>query len=238
MANIAEQTLASIATEHHQTVPVLERYHLDFCCKGKRTLLEACTEKGLSVEEVIKDLKISTHANSFESTSFAEMNAGQLIRHILLHHHFYTRQSMPAIEERLNKVATKHGSRFPYMKEVLKYFSHLKNEMYLHMQKEEVILFPRIKQVEAFAKHGQNGFDKNYIDGPVTIMENEHDEAGTVMEQIRLLTNDYTAPEDACTTFKVVLSELKHFEEGLHQHVHLENNLLFPMAKKLILSAV
>ena len=92
--------------------------------------------------------------------------------------------------------------------------------------------------MEAFAKHGQNGFDKNYIDGPVTIMENEHDEAGTVMEQIRLLTNDYTAPEDACTTFKVVLSELKHFEEGLHQHVHLENNLLFPMAKKLILSAV
>lgn len=235
MINIAEQTLATIVTEHHETVSVLEKYHLDFCCKGKRTLSQACTEKGLSVEAIMQELENSAHTKDHLSIPYNEMNAEQLIRHILLHHHFYVRQSMPSIEEHLTKVATKHGDRFTYMKEVLQLFTHLKNEMYLHMQKEEVILFPRIKQAEAFFKYGHNGFDNNYICGPISVMENEHDEAGAIMEQIRILTNNYTAPGDACTTFKVVLEELKHFEEDLHEHVHLENNLLFPIAQKLIL---
>lgn len=238
MTNIAEQTLASIVTQHHQTVPVLEKYHLDFCCKGKRTLVEACTEKGLPVDEVLRELEVSSHTKEDINIPFSEMNAEQLVRHILLHHHFYVRQSMPAIEEHLNKVTIKHGERFPYMKDVLQLFTYLKNELYLHMQKEEIILFPRIKQAESFLKYGQNSFDNNYISSPIAVMENEHDEAGTIMEQIRILTNDYTAPDGACTTFKLVLDELKKFEEDLHEHVHLENNLLFPMAKRLMLGEV
>ncbi len=235
MTNIAEQTLASIVTQHHQTVPVLEKYHLDFCCKGKRTLTEACTEKGLPVDEVLKELEASSHTKENMNIPFAEMNAEQLVRHILLHHHFYVRQSMPAIEEHLNKVAAKHGDKFPYMKDVLQLFTHLKNEMYLHMQKEEVVLFPRIKEIESFFKYNQKKeINQSYITSPVSVMENEHDEAGTIMEQIRIITNNYTAPEGACTTFKVVLQELKSFEEDLHQHVHLENNLLFPLAKRMI----
>lgn len=235
MTNIAEQTLASIVTEHHQAVPVLEKYHLDFCCRGKRTLSQACTEKGLTVEEIIKELEASVHTKEVLNTPFAEMNAEQLIRHILLHHHFYVRQSMPSIEEHLTKVAIKHGDRFPYMKEVLQLFSHLKNDMYLHLQKEEMILFPRIKETEAFSKYAQkNGREPGYIYSPVAVMESEHDDAGAAMEQIRMLTSNYTAPADACTTFRVVLDELKAFEEDLHQHVHLENNVLFPLAKKMM----
>lgn len=235
MTNIAEQTLASIVTAHHQTVPVLEKYHLDFCCKGKRTLAEACREKGLSVEDIMKELEAPSLLKETTDTSFAEMDAEQLIQHILFHHHFYLRQSMPSIEEHLTKVAVKHGDRFPYMKNVLDLFSHLKNEMYLHMQKEEAILFPRIKEIESFAKYTQkNKREQSYIYSPAAVLENEHDEAGTIMEEIRILTNDYAAPAEACTTFKVVLEELKAFEEDLHQHVHLENNLLFPMAKKMI----
>jgi regulator of cell morphogenesis and NO signaling len=169
-------------------------------------------------------------------TNIAEQTlAEQLVRHILLHHHFYVRQSIPTIEEHLNKVATKHGDRFPHMKDVLQLFTHLKNEMYLHMQKEEVVLFPRIKEIESFFKYNQKKeINQSYITSPVSVMENEHDEAGTIMEQIRIITNNYTAPESACTTFKVVLQELKSFEEDLHQHVHLENNLLFPLAKRMI----
>jgi regulator of cell morphogenesis and NO signaling len=235
MTNIAGQTLASIVTEHLETVPVLEKYHLDFCCKGKRTLSEACTEKGLSVDEIMQELEASVNTNGLLNIPFAEMGAAQLIRHILQHHHSYVKQSMPIIEEHLTKVATKHGDRFPYMKNVLQLFTHLKSEMYLHMQKEEVVLFPRIKEIESFSKHQQKRErDQSYINSPVAVMENEHDEAGTIMEQIRILTSDYTAPEEACTTFKVVLGELKTFEEDLHQHVHLENNLLFPLAKKMI----
>ncbi len=235
MTNMAEKTLASIVTTNHETVPVLEKYHLDFCCKGKRTLSQACTEKGLTVEEIIKELEASVHSKNPRSLPFTEMNAEQLIGHILVHHHFYVRQSMPTIEEHLTKVAAKHGDNFPYMKTVLELFTHLKNEMYLHMQKEEMILFPRIKEIESFSKYSQKKEqEQGYIDNPVSVMEAEHDEAGTIMEQVRLLTSNYTAPDAACTTFKVVLEKLRTFEEDLHQHVHLENNLLFPMAKKMM----
>lgn len=235
MINIAEQTLASIVTEHHQTVQVLEKYHLDFCCKGKRTLSQACTEKGLSVEDVMKELEASSLTKEPMNIPFAEMNAEQLIRHILLHHHFYIRQSMPSIEEHLTKVATKHGDNFPYMKKVLQLFAYLKNEMQMHMQKEEVVLFPRIKEIEALYTYRQKrNIDSNYINSPVGVMESEHDEAGEIMEQIRTLTNNYTPPAGACTTFCVVLSELRAFEEDLHRHVHLENNLLFPLGEKML----
>ena len=183
----------------------------------------------------MKELETSFQRKEVMNIPFAEMNAEQLIRHILLHHHFYVKQSMPVIEEHLTKVATKHGEHFPYMKNVLQLFTHLKNEMYLHMQKEEVILFPRIKEIESFYKYNQKrNFEHSYIYDPVGVMENEHDEAGAIMEQIRILTSDYSVPEGACTTFKVVLQELQSFEEDLHRHVHLENNLLFPLAKKMI----
>jgi regulator of cell morphogenesis and NO signaling len=235
MTNIAEQSLASIVTTHHETVPVLEKYHLDFCCKGKRTLSQACIEKGLATEEIIKELEASLNSTDPTNIPVVQMNAGQLIGHILLHHHFYVRQSMPTIEDHLMKVAAKHGSSFPYMKNVLELFTQLKSEMNLHMQKEEMILFPRIKEVESFAKYAQQqGRDQSYIYNPVAVIESEHDAAGSVMDQIRQLTNDYTAPAEACTTFKVVMDELRTFEEDLHQHVHLENNLLFPMAKKMM----
>jgi regulator of cell morphogenesis and NO signaling len=235
MTNIAEQTLASIVTANHQTAPVLEKYSLDFCCKGKRTLSQACKEKGLSVEAVTKELEATAKIESTARTVFSEMKAEQLIGHILIHHHFYVKQIMPVIEEHLTKVAFKHGDHFPYMKEVLRLFTHLKQEMSMHLQKEEVILFPRIKELESIARYNQKkDIVPNYIFGPVGVMENEHDEAGEIMFQIRELTSNYAPPDDACTTFKLVLEELKTFEEDLHQHVHLENNLLFPKAGAIL----
>jgi len=235
MTTTSEQTLASIVTQHHQTVPVLEKYNLDFCCKGKRTLAQACTEKGLSLEEVMRELEASADTGKKGSMPFSEMTAEQLIGHILIHHHFYLKQTMPIIAEHLGKVAAKHGERFPYMVEVLQLFQHLKNEMTLHMQKEEMILFPRTKEVEAlYHFKQQKKLDRNYISGPVEVMEQEHDEAGEIMSRIRELTGNYTPPGEACTTFKVALSELKEFEEDLHRHVHLENNILFPLAEKML----
>jgi len=234
MTNITEQTLASLVTRNHQTVPVLEKYNLDFCCRGRRTLAEACTEKGLPVHKIVDELNAVTLKEN-KTASFSEMSAEQLINHIFLHHHFYVRQSMPTIEEHLIRVAGKHGDRFPFMVEVLQLFAQLKGDMYMHMQKEEMVLFPRIKEAASFYKYGQKqDVQPNYISSPVAVMEHEHDEAGAIMEKIRILTNNYTAPEGACTTFKVVLEELKAFEEDLHKHVHLENNILFPMAMQMM----
>jgi regulator of cell morphogenesis and NO signaling len=234
MINIAEETLASIVTANHEVVPVLEKYNLDFCCKGKRTLAQACTEKGLPVDSIVTELTNAGKDRHLAAIPFAEMNAEQLIRHILLKHHFYVRQSMPAIEEHLTKVASKHGDRYPYMVKVLELFTHLKNEMYLHMQKEEVVLFPRINEIASLFHYNiKRDLLPGYIQGPVSVMESEHDEAGEILARIKTLTDNYTEPADACTTFKVCLAELKAFEEDLHKHVHLENNLLFPLAQKM-----
>ncbi len=235
MTNIAEQTLASLVTQNHQTVSVLEKYNLDFCCKGKRTLAEACKEKSLSLENILKELQQFTAPEEKLQMPFEQMNAEQLISYILIHHHFYVKQSMPAIIGHLEKVATKHGEHFPYMVKVLQLFTAIQEEMTLHMQKEEMILFPRIKEVEKlFTEKQETKPAPGYITAPVSVMEVEHEHAGEMLYEIRHLTNNYTAPEDACTTFKVSLDELKAFEEDLHKHVHLENNLLFPLAEKLI----
>jgi regulator of cell morphogenesis and NO signaling len=235
MTNISQQTLASIVTQNHSTVPVLEKYHLDFCCKGKRTLADACEEKGLDVENISAELENATVQTNKNKMPFTQMSAEQLISYILIHHHFYVTQSMPTIFGHLEKVAFKHGERFPYMVEVFNIFGEIKEEMTAHMQKEETILFPRIKEVEAMynTNHNRNLSD-GFISAPIQVMEMEHDHAGDLLYKIRELTNNYTPPADACTTFKVSLAELKEFEEDLHKHVHLENNLLFPLAEKMM----
>ncbi len=235
MTNITGQTLASIVSGNHQTVPVLEKYHLDFCCKGKRTLAEACSEKGLTVDTVAEELLNRMQAEQTSTFPFSSMNAEQLISYILIKHHFYVKQAMPTILSHLERVAQKHGDRFPYMVEVFSLFKEVSEEMTSHMQKEEMILFPRIKEIESLSSIGQRrNLNEGYISGPIHVMEMEHDQAGELLYKIRQLTNNYTPPADACTTFKVSLAELKEFEEDLHKHVHLENNLLFPLAEKLL----
>ena len=236
--NIANQTLASIVTQHTEAVPVLEKYHLDFCCKGKRTLSEACLEKGLSYEQITKEIEEQAASTQNRQMAFTDMTAEQIISYILIYHHFYVKQSMPVIYTHIEKVASKHGGHYPYMLEVLRLFDRISKEMTEHMLKEEQILFPRIKEVESLAaSHQPIQLHPAYINGPVDVMEHEHDHAGEIMFTIRKLTNNYTPPDDACTTFKVCLAELKEFEEDLHRHVHLENNILFPMAKKYFVSS-
>ena len=235
MTNLSEQTLANIVTNNHFTVPVLEKYDLDFCCKGKRTLTDACMEKGLSVETVSTELEHSGADKPGHAMPFTEMTAEQLISYILIHHHFYVKQSMPTILSHLEKVVNKHGERFPYMVEVLQLFREIADEMTMHMHKEEVILFPRIKDVAALQDaHQHRNLVAGYIAAPIQVMEHEHDHAGNILYQVRSLTNNYTPPAQACTTFQVCLAELKAFEEDLHRHVHLENNILFPLAEKMI----
>jgi regulator of cell morphogenesis and NO signaling len=235
MLPISQQTLASIVKNNYQVVPILEKYNLDFCCKGNRLLADACNEKGIVVGEIVRELETAIAAPERKSMPFTAMTAEQLIGHILIHHHFYVKQSMPVIYGHLHKVAAKHGDRFPYMREVFQLFSAVKDEMTTHLQKEELILFPRIKELEKLhAENPKVSLPANFIDTPIAVMETEHEHAGETMFKIRALTSNYTAPEEACTTFKVSLAELKEFEEDLHQHVHLENNILFQKAQLMM----
>jgi regulator of cell morphogenesis and NO signaling len=229
MIDVMNKTLSQLVTENYQAAGVFEKYGLDFCCKGKRPLTEACREKSLSIDNVVKDLSAVFSVPDTER-EFNEMSLTELAEYIVRVHHSYVKQNMPQTLMYVLKVATKHGNRYPYMQKVYELFAALTEEMQEHMVKEEKILFPRIKLLELNAAP-QNPVA--YITGPVEVMEHEHDHAGTIMQKIRLMTGNYKAPEDACTTFKLALASLQAFEADLHHHVHLENNILFPKAISL-----
>jgi regulator of cell morphogenesis and NO signaling len=226
MQDLANKTIAQIVTDHYQTARVFENYGLDFCCRGKRPLAAACQEKDIAVEHVLDDLYKLLKTDDTRS-DFNTMSLTELAEYIVRVHHNYVKQQMPQIFNYVLRVASKHGDRYPFMSQVHALFNELTAELTEHMEKEEKILFPRIKLLELNAAEHPDG---HYLQAPIQLMEQEHDHAGTIMLKIRELTNNYAAPEQACTTFRLALESLKAFEQDLHQHVHLENNILFPKA--------
>ena len=221
MKEITQLTLAQIVNNDFRTSTVFERYHLDFCCKGKRTLEQACLEQQLLLDEVTADLENSL-TNNETTPDFKEMNLTRLCEYIVNTHHAYVKKEMPLISAYLQKVASKHGDRHPELINIAELFSALKEEMDNHMQKEELILFPRIKELQKLANHENANLQNNinYLQSPVTVTEHEHDHAGNLMNKIRILSNDYNPPVDACTTYRLSYVVLQAFELDLHQHVH------------------
>lgn len=234
MENLSQQSLSEIVLDRHEAIPVFEKYNLDFCCGGKKTLEKACAEKQIPTEQVVKEIEEGTRTIS-GGLDFREMNAEQLIGYIISHHHFYVQQSIPQISLHIDKVVEKHGDTYPGMIEVQRLFSEVQAELYPHMLKEEQILFPRIREIEnASSSHIKPEHPDAWIESPIAVMEQEHESAGQLMASIREVTNHYTPPETACTTHRLCLAELKAFEKDLHRHVHLENNILFPMAERMM----
>lgn len=229
MENLSKRSIASLVLENHQIVPVLEKYSIDFCCRGKMNLEDACKEKEIELSVVLKEMESVGPEETGKKMPFSEMTEAQLVNHIVTTHHYYLKTVMPVIAGHLEKVASKHGQTYPYMVRVKELFDIVHQDMDQHMKKEESILFPRILNLEKSGGH-QNLFPASYISGPIAMMEKEHENAGEILFEIRLLTNNYTIPAGACTTFRISISELKEFEDDLHEHVHLENNILFPKA--------
>lgn len=236
MNTFATQTLGQIVAGNYKAASVFDKYELDFCCGGKRTLEDACQRKHINVSDVEKDLE-TVLGNGPEPTAFKDMGPSMLISYILIHHHFYIQQNMPLIQQHLDKVAFKHGDNFPYMKKVAELFSELGDELMMHMKKEEMILFPAIREMERLQSLGEPiSAGLLNVTTPMMVMEKEHEIAGGLMEEIRTLTGHYSIPDGACTTFRISQMELKEFEEKLHEHVHLENNILFEDVRRVISS--
>jgi len=230
--SLSSLSLAQIVNNNHQAASVFEKYHLDFCCKGKRSLEKACAEQQLSILKVTEDLENSFTKNNNSPVDFENMNLTQLADYIVQTHHAYVKNEMPQIHAYLQKVSSKHGERHPELYKIFQTFNAVKEEMEGHMKKEELILFPRIKELQKLADNENANLQLNitYLQSPITVMEQEHDHAGNLLNDIRILSNDYTPPQDACTTYRLSFAALKAFELDLHQHVHLENNILFPKA--------
>jgi regulator of cell morphogenesis and NO signaling len=223
MKELSGQRLADIVSEHHSSAAVFEKYKLDFCCKGKRSLEQACLEQNIPLQLVVDEVgKLIGKQENPAPSVFSAMTPKQLSDYIVARHHVYVRQAIPQILYHLDKVYTKHGERYPYVSEVYSLFRKVATELEQHMLKEEKILFPMMEHVDRMTG--------SQLMGPINVMEAEHEHAGDLLARIREITNDYTPPEDACTTHRLVLEELRGFEEDLHEHVHLENHLLFPRA--------
>lgn len=233
MTELLSQSLASIVTTHQQAAGVFEKYHLDFCCKGKRTLQEACRENKVNPADVLLEIEQNPDTATEEKDPDT-MALGELAGHIINRHHSYVRREMPLIEGYLQKVAAKHGGRHPELLTILQLFQALQEELDLHMQKEEKVLFPRIAEVEkSIAEKNPLQINTSFLGAPVSVMEQEHDHAGSLLAEIRKQTSDFNPPADACTTYKVSYASLEAFERDLHRHIHLENNILFPKALRL-----
>lgn len=233
MENLNSLTLAQIVKSNFKTATVFEKYHLDFCCKGKRSLDQACVEQQLPVNDVVAELEnVFANSENQNTIPFEQMNLAQLCDYIVNTHHAYVRNEMPQIFEYLYKVKTKHGERHPELYKIYETFAAVKEEMEGHMKKEEMILFPRVKELQRMSEE-ENAVPQvniTYLQAPISVMEQEHDHAGAMLNEIRMLSNEYTPPNDACTTYALSFAGLKAFELDLHQHVHLENNILFPKA--------
>jgi regulator of cell morphogenesis and NO signaling len=234
MEQLISKTLSEIVNEQFQTASVFEKYHLDYCCRGRRSLREACEEENVPVNEIVEELT-KVYLPKPGTLDFNSIKLYELAEYIVHTHHSYVKKEMTHITSFLQKVSSKHGNRHPELFKISKMFNDLAMEMTDHMEKEELIVFPRIKQLE---KNGLNqlSFDAQmyeYLKLPIINMGIEHEDAGNIMNGIRLLTDNYTPPADACTTYKLLYACLHAFEIDLHQHVHLENSILFPKALML-----
>lgn len=234
MSQLIARSLAQIVNDNYKAAAVFEKYDLDFCCKGKRSLQQACDDKSVSLTEVLPALEALQNTRD-TPVDFQRMKLSQITDYIVATHHAYVREQLPQVYGYLQRVAAKHGDRHPEMRKVFALFAQVKQELEDHMQKEELVVFPRVNDVERqLANKTFPGLTITYLQAPLEMMEAEHEQAGRILSEIRQLTNDYTAPADACTTYRLCLSSLQAFELDLHQHVHLENNVLFPRAIALL----
>ncbi|HEY8689553.1 MAG TPA: iron-sulfur cluster repair di-iron protein [Chitinophagaceae bacterium] len=231
MDQLISKTLSEIVNEQFQTASVFEKYNLDYCCNGKRSLRQACEDDNVPVDKIVEDIK-NVYSQKSNALDFNSIKLYQLLEYIVYTHHSYIKKEMPQILSYLEKVSTKHGKRHNELYKIAEVFVDLCNELTHHMNSEEKILFPRIKQLE------QNGFEPisfdinhyQYLELPIIDLEDDDEDADNIMAEIRRLTNNYTPPANACTSFKLLYSGLRAFEIDLHQYVHLENNILFPKA--------
>jgi len=221
-------TVGEIVTNDFRTATIFKNAGIDFCCGGKQTLSEACSDKNIDQQELEKELSGLTD-HGFPSHNFKDWDPAFLSDYIMNTHHKFVMKHLPELLFYTSKIANVHGNNHSELIEVAKIFEEINKELRQHLKNEEEVLFPAIKET----MNQPSAKSKETIKSEIERMFGEHDFAGGAMEKINRLTGNYRIPEDACKTYEVTLKLLKQFEDDLHVHVHLENNILFPKALKL-----
>ncbi len=227
-----DETLGEIAAKDLRKAEVFKKYGLDFCCGGKKTVKEACEEKGMDVTKIEQELQQADRMPSARPLPYLDWTPDFLADYIVNTHHSYVKKTLPDIRSYAEKVMRVHGARHPELANIRPLVESIYNEMSSHMVKEEQVLFPYIKELVKASDKSEvsHATHLKSVSNPINMMEMEHELVGKNMEIIRQLSDNYKLPEDSCASYSLLYRLLQEFEEDLHLHVHLENNILFPKA--------
>jgi len=225
-----ETTVGEIVAADYRAAHVLERFDIDFCCGGRRSLADACLQAAVDPGVVEDALQALPPHDAADGADVGRWSLDRLADHIVATHHAYVRSAVPIINRWLARLVEVHGGRHPELPQVAASFEAMSVDLNQHMLKEERVLFPYIRQLAMTAPGHLPPSPFGTVQNPVRMMEREHQQAGDEMQVIRDLTSGYATPADGCSTYRVCFAELAQFERDLHRHVHLENNVLFPKA--------
>ena len=230
-----DETLGEIAAKDLRKAQVFKKYGLDFCCGGKKTVKQACAEKGLDVTKIEQELQQADKIPASRPLPYNDWSLDFLADYIVNTHHSYVKKNLPDIVLYAAKVMKVHGGSNPELVKILQLVEEVNAELLTHMVKEEKILFPYVKELVLVESSLQPLYAANFgtVQNPINMMEMEHELVGKNMDEIRTLTNNYLLPEDACASYSLLYRLLAEFEDDLHLHIHLENNILFPKALQL-----
>ena len=227
--SVENALLGELVTEDFRVAEVFTHAGIDFCCGGKKTLKQACREKNIDMESIKEENWAIGQSPALSNVNFKDWEPGFLADYIVNTHHKYVLKTLPDLVFYTTKIASVHGHSHPELVQVAKLFEEISRELQQHLYKEEEVLFPAIKS----AVHNSTVELRSIITSEIARMSNEHEFAGGAMDKINELTGGYRVPQDGCNSYQVAFKMLKQFEDDLHIHVHLENNILYPKALKL-----
>ncbi|MGG7035150.1 MAG: iron-sulfur cluster repair di-iron protein [Flavobacterium sp.] len=235
METLERMTIGELVAQDFRTAAVFSKHGIDFCCKGNRTIEEACEKKDIDTTDLKQELGTVLSLKNDNGIDFKSWPLDLLADYIEKTHHRYVEEKIPVLLQFLDKLCKVHGASHPELFEINDLFRGCAGELTQHMKKEELILFPFIKKMAKAILTSEAITMPPFgsVENPIHMMKEEHENEGERFRKIALLTNDYTPPADACNTYRVTFAMLNDFEQDLHKHIHLENNILFPKAIKM-----
>jgi regulator of cell morphogenesis and NO signaling len=227
--DINTKTIGEIVAHDYRAASIFKDAGIDFCCGGKMSIEKTCSEKGINPASLLETIQKLESTPNTTTHNFNEWELGFLCDYIVNTHHKFVLKTLPELVQYTSKISLVHGDRHPELKEVELLFAQINKELLQHLKNEEEVLFPAIKA----ALINTSPEEKKLIQTEISRMSGEHEFAGGAMDKINVLTKNYLIPADSCNTYQVTLKLLQHFEDDLHTHVHLENNILYPKALKI-----
>jgi regulator of cell morphogenesis and NO signaling len=233
--NTSDRTIGEIVADDYRTAKVFENHGIDFCCGGNVAMAATCTQKGIDLATITRELEAVKSEPVERSQNYVSWEMPFLIDYIINAHHGYLKENTEQIAAYTHKIASVHGANHPEVIEIAMIFDKIASDMAIHLREEEEVFFPAIKRADAAKKAGAVLAPKDLetIEDSLKKLGHEHEEIGDAIHTIRHLSKEYAIPADVCNTFVVTYHKLKEFEDDLHKHVHLENNILFLKAAQL-----